>query len=108
MTFVLVRKEPDDAMRYAGIEADDAPDETIGHVGSIYRAMIAASLPPTDEELDELCRLWFGEDEYWDRAIDEELAAHSKTPSARRCIDLRNADRARMSAFLSALTGQRP
>jgi hypothetical protein len=67
----------------------------------LYRAMLSTSPAPTEEELDGLCRLMWGDAVYWDARFDGE---QPEWPVTR----YRNADRARMRTFLTALSAGVP
>jgi len=114
MTFRIVRKEPSEAME----EAADAPfhaefqkqakesrerhGEVALHSGGfsvpMFRAMLAASEPPTDAEIDELCVAYCPE--HWTMQPDgmtfKYVSAEAKM--------YRDSDRARMRAFLDHLS----
>lgn len=91
MTFRLVRAEPSDSMIEASRKAFDARK---GHAGA-SAAMLAASEPPTDDEIDDLCRKMWGDSSWWNDAND---------PSPRYMKQ----DRTRMRAFIVALEGKQP
>jgi len=60
--------------------------------------LIRASEPPTDAEIDELCRAMWGDATWWfDPASDETLGRSPRV----QCRDL---DRARMRKFLDHLS----
>jgi hypothetical protein len=113
MKFALVRREPSEkALSRADsvtdlIDAATHGDDTLSaadhrsarlaEIGLAYQEIVAASEEPTPEELDELCRMMWGEEEYWDSRFDAEQ-------SGWRTTKWRNEDRSRMRAFIKALS----
>lgn len=121
--FVLVRREPTDEMleaaldkrgervvpytaeRESGVPVECDIDEATANYcnvaakegyATVHAAMLAASLPPTDEEIDGLCRLMWPDAPHWRPEHARNMSSH------------RFADREQMRAFVQALTGQKP
>lgn len=115
MTWMLVRKEPSDEMIEAGRRAQCTIDaatiqtdrskssyEVAGAITRLrYTAMLSASPPPTDAELDELCRMMWKHRWYWNNE-------HEADPEHCESQRLRQYDRTMMRIFLTALNGAKP
>lgn len=97
-TFALVRREPDDKIT-------TALGAAFVHAGpeAAYKHALAASEPPTDAELDELCAMFWPGHWIWKPGAKEHVAA---VPGYWE--EQAKPMREQMRSFLSALTGQRP
>lgn len=104
MTFALVRKEPSREMQIAGAEAVGAKLMKVRELPAIaFRAMLTASTPPTDAELDELCRaMW---PEVWAECARCDTAADG--PVRLWAEKTRVGRREQMRAFVAALQGEK-
>jgi hypothetical protein len=105
MTFVLVRREPTPEMREIGQDLIEMPFTEDGtplpageEAARVFNAMLAASEPPTDAEIDELCQaMWtWGKDFHWNPP------AHWPEYKVE---EWRNVERDRMRAFIATLAG---
>lgn len=86
MTWMLVRKEVNYAMEAAHFEAHAKSEQVFASVPEVWSAMLSASPPPTDYEID------------W---IYLKFRAHVDRVIAARVTDQ---DRTRMRQFLTALS----
>ena len=101
-TFAIVRREPSEAMLDEFWHATDCDwSSNIRGIGRIaFSAMLAASEPLTDAEIDELCRAMWNEGDAWWWAMKYDNEAPDRISQSPR-----DEDRARMRAFLATLTG---
>lgn len=103
MTFALVRKNPSREMQIAGTEAASARLMKVRDLPAIaFRAMLSASTPPDDAELDDLCRAMWPQAWYWQEPVQW---GGNWTPDY--CALCRQSDHRKMRAFLAAL-GDKP
>lgn len=97
LPFRLVRKEPSHGMEAAHFEAHAKSDQVFATVPEVWSAMLAASEPPTDAEIDGLCRAMWGKEWYWHEQYGTDPAFRESQHNRRR-------DRARMRKFLEHLS----
>jgi hypothetical protein len=102
LPFRLVRREPDDGTMKAGADAVvchawSSAGERVADPETIFSAMLSASEPPTDAEIDELCRAMWGKEWYWHEQ-------YGTDPVFRESQHARRRDRARMRKFLEHLS----
>lgn len=102
MTFALARKEPSHEMSVAGYYAVTkfAPLEVHGFDAAeqTFAAMLSASEPPTDAEIDSLCLAMWPDGWQWKREYDMRWDEHAEL--------VRGLDRARVKKFLTLITVQ--
>lgn len=96
--WVLVPREPTEAMSAAGLSADldcGSPDD-------VYRAMLSATPTQASDGVDELCRKMWPDAACWSAEWDGFIPKHPDAALSKGVEQTRDGFRKQMRAFLSS------